>query len=474
MSKTSRSSLNRRGAGIHRRRYSFARCDWSKRHSRAPDQVAAGQCQDTPELNCYPNPLAHHNAELEFFPASCVLLSVLTTIRRAEYFELIVLFFIQGMAMSMWFVPLSPVLDAHGLQHIKPYAFATSAIAAFVSPLIFGAMADRHAAPVVVLRWLAIATAASMSLATTSIKLGWSAGFVLAFIQLHALCTSPTFSIATTIIFSRLQNSQLEYGPIRAMATFGWMAGCWLVSLLKADTSPMAGYCGAIVWIGVSIFTFVLPNVPPPESDTRTTWKQRMGWDALALLKNPDHRVVFITAALFNATVAAMFPYTPPHLRELGFTRTTAWMTLGQITEIIAMFTLAGLLTRWRLKWVIVLGLGFTTVRYFLCAMNTKFSLLAGLTLHGVGFTLVLITTQIYLEQRIDPAWRGRAQSLLSMMTSGIGNLLGYLGSGWWFAFCTTEGATRWTLFWLGITAAVMFVLIYFLTAYRGRPADGK
>ena len=86
---------------------------------------------------------------------------VLTTIRRAEYFELIVLFFIQGMAMSMWFVPLSPVLDAHGLQHIKPYAFATSAIAAFVSPLIFGAMADRHAAPVVVLRWLAIATAAS-------------------------------------------------------------------------------------------------------------------------------------------------------------------------------------------------------------------------------------------------------------------------------------------------------------------------
>ena len=146
---------------------------------------------------------------------------VLTTIRRAEYFELIVLFFIQGMAMSMWFVPLSPVLDAHGLQHIKPYAFATSAIAAFVSPLIFGAMADRHAAPVVVLRWLAIATAASMSLATTSIKLGWGAGFVLAFIQLHALCTSPTFSIATTIIFSRLQNSQLDTAEAS-----NWGLGC--------------------------------------------------------------------------------------------------------------------------------------------------------------------------------------------------------------------------------------------------------
>ena len=399
-------------------------------------------------------------------------MQVLTTIRRAEYFELIVLFFIQGMAMAMWFVPLGSVLDSHGLHHIKPYAFAASAVAAFVSPLIFGAMADRHAAPVVVLRWLAVATAASMAMATTAIQLGWSVGIILAFVQLHALCTSPTFSIATTIVFSRLKNSQSEYGPIRSMATFGWMAGCGIVSLLNADTSTLAGYTGTIVWIGVAAFTFLLPNVPPPESNEKTTWKQRMGWDALTLLKNPDHRVVFITAMLFNATVAAMFPYTPPHLREFGFVRTTAWMTLGQTTEIIVMFTLAGMLARWRLKWVIGLGLGFTAVRYFLCAMDSKLTLLVGLTLHGAGFTLVLITTQIYLEQRIDPSWRGRAQSLLSVMTSGAGNLIGYLGSGWWFAACTTGDVTRWTFFWGGIAITVTLVLIYFLAAYRGRVTE--
>ena len=399
-------------------------------------------------------------------------MQVLTTIRRAEYFELIVLFFIQGMAMAMWFVPLGSVLDSHGLHHIKPYAFAASAVAAFVSPLIFGAMADRHAAPVVVLRWLAVATAASMAMATTAIQLGWSVGIILGFVQLHALCTSPTFSIATTIVFSRLKNSQSEYGPIRSMATFGWMAGCGIVSLLNADTSTLAGYTGTIVWIGVAAFTFLLPNVPPQESNEKTTWKQRMGWDALTLLKNPDHRVVFITAMLFNATVAAMFPYTPPHLREFGFVRTTAWMTLGQTTEIIVMFTLAGMLARWRLKWVIGLGLGFTAVRYFLCAMDSKLTLLVGLTLHGAGFTLVLITTQIYLEQRIDPSWRGRAQSLLSVMTSGAGNLIGYLGSGWWFAACTTGDVTRWTFFWGGIAITVTMVLIYFLAAYRGRVTE--
>ncbi len=83
---------------------------------------------------------------------------MLTTIRRAEYFELVVLFFIHAMAMGMWFVPLGAVLDAHGMAALKPYAFATNALAAFVSPLIFGAMADRHHSPVVVLRGLAVAS----------------------------------------------------------------------------------------------------------------------------------------------------------------------------------------------------------------------------------------------------------------------------------------------------------------------------
>ena len=87
-----------------------------------------------------------------------------------EYMELVTLFFLQGAALGMWFVPLSTVLDAHGLHHIRPYAFAASALAAFISPLIFGAMADRHASPVKVLRGLALATAVAMALASTAIK----------------------------------------------------------------------------------------------------------------------------------------------------------------------------------------------------------------------------------------------------------------------------------------------------------------
>jgi nucleoside transporter len=382
--------------------------------------------------------------------------------------ELTTLFFLHGMALGMWFVPLSRVLDAHGLNAIKPFAFATSALAAFVSPLIFGAMADRHASPVKVLRGLALATAAAMALASTAIQLRWNPWLVLGLIQLHALCSSPTWSISNTIVFSRLHDSTRQFGPIRAMATLGWMSGCWIISGLNADASTLSGYSGAAAWLVVAAYTWLLPDVAPPKSEGRVTLRQRLGLDALALLKNHDHRVVFLTVALMAIPIAAFYPYTPPQLRELGLRRTTAWMSLGQITEILAMFGLSALLLRWRLKWILTCGISFGVLRFALCALDGKGWLLTGVILHGFSFTLVFITAQIYLDERVDPAWRARAQALMSLMGSGVGNLLGYLGTGWWFLACTTPPGTHWPLFWIGLSAASAAVLVYFLIAYHG------
>ncbi len=394
---------------------------------------------------------------------------VLTTIRRAEYAELIGLFLLQGAALSMWFVPLSSVLEAHGLAHIRPYAFATSGVAAFVSPLLFGAVADRHASPVKVLRWLALATAIAMALASTAIRLGAGPWVVLGLILLHAFCSSPTWSIASTIVFARLADAKKEFGPIRAMATLGWMGGCLLVSTLGADQSTLAGYGGAVAWLAVSVFTFWLPALETPKAVEGLTWTQRLGYDALTLLRNRDHRVVFLTTAFFTIPLAAFYPYTPPNLHALGLVHTTAWMSLGQVTEVIAMLALGTLLLRWRLKWILVCGLTLGMARYALAAIGTQWGVVAGIVLHGASFTFVIITAQIYLDQRVDPAWRARGQALMALMNSGVGSVIGYLGTGAWFAACTTSEHTHWRLFWGGLSAASAVVLVFFFAMYQGR-----
>jgi nucleoside transporter len=393
---------------------------------------------------------------------------VLRTLRKAEYAELMMLYFIQAAGMAIWFVPLGPILDANGLHAIKPFAFATNAMASFVSPLIFGAMADRHVPPAKVLRWLATGTATMMAVIGMAVQHGWNPWLVLFLIQLFSLTYAPMFSISTALILARLENARKEFGSVRAMATLGWMAGALFIGLMNLDCSALTEYLGVAVWLMVAAFTYFLPQLEVPSSAEHLSWHERLGLDALKLLKDRDTRVIFIITTLFNIPIAAFYPYAPTHLHDLGLQNTSAWMCLAQVSEIIGMFSLGWLLLNWRLKSIILCGLCIGVARFGFSALNTKASLLLGIGLHGASFALVFITATIYINHRVETAWRTRAQALLTLMNGGVGNLIGYLGTGWWFNECTRTGVTHWTTFWGLNTAIVVALLIYFAVAYQG------
>jgi hypothetical protein len=313
-----------------------------------------------------------------------------------------------------------------------------------------------------------------MAVIATAINKSWNAWLVLALIQIFSLSYAPMFSISTALVLARLENAQKEFGPVRALATVGWIGGALLISALNLDRSAFAMYLGAVFWLIVAAFTFFLPQLEIPKSAEHLSWHERLGLDALTLLRDRDTRVVFIVTTLFNIPIAAFYPYAPTHLHDLGFAHTSAWMSLAQTTEIIAMFSLGWLLHNWRLKWIFAAGLAFGVLRFALSAMNTDYSLLLGVSLHGASFVLVFVTAQIYLNHRIDPAWRSRAQALLTLLNGGVGNLIGYLGSGWWFDVCTQSNRTNWPIFWGALAAIVVVVMIYFLAAFRGKEINAR
>jgi nucleoside transporter len=390
-----------------------------------------------------------------------------------EELELMGMLFLHGMALASWFVPLGSVLDQASLGSLKPFAFASFAVAALLSPLFFGAMADRSVPPAKVLRWISVATACMVAIIAYAIEHRASRWIVLGLIQVQALFCSPTGSLAGSIVFAQLVRSKKSFGAIRSLGTIGWMVGCWTVSLFHFDSTPKAFYVSSFLWILLALFTLRLPHADMLGANTqRLTLRERFGWDALSLLRDHNHRVVFLAAALIAIPFAAFYPHTPPHLSSLGLERVSAWMSLGQVSEVLALLCVGAILRNWNFKTVIAAGIGFGVLRYALYSTNSTISVLIGLGLHGVAFTFTYVCTQIYFAERIEPAWRTRAQALLSMMTSGIGNLAGYLGCGVWYEFCRGDRITHWSVFWAGLCALVLLVLVYFVLCYREKSAD--
>ena len=388
---------------------------------------------------------------------------------RGERVRLAVLFFLHAQAAGIWGLAMSNVLRTHGLERIVPYTFACAAVAAMISPLILGSLADQHIPANRLLRWLAAGTALFLALTSLAIERQWGMWSVLALLQSQSLCAAPMWGITTTIILSRLREPDREFGPIRVWGTIGFMSGGWLTSfVLMADSSTRAGFAASALWLGIAAFSLTLPEVPPLGAGAVRSWRDVLGLPALALLAHRDHRVVFLTAALFSAPLAAFFPFAALHLGDVGVHKIAAAFSLGQITEIIAMYGLSGLLVRVRLKWIFLTGIGFGALRFALFALDTKAALLAGIALHGLCFTLFFITAQLYLEKRIDPQLRARAQALLTLMTAGIGTLAGSIACDFWRRSCQHGAATAWPHFWLGLCAVVAAVFVFFAASYRG------
>ncbi len=386
--------------------------------------------------------------------------------------KLAVLFFLHGGTLGMWGVSLASVLRAHGFETIVPYAFATTSIAALMSPLAVGALADQKFSSERVLRWLGTGAMIFLGLLFWGIHQRWSPWCVLALAQLHALWSAPTFGLTTSLVLGRLSDARQQFGLMRLWATLGWMAaGAFVSWVLKADTSPVSGWAGCVGWALTILFTFALPPVPPPAQKPHRTWREVFGLDALHLLRHHDHGIVFLTAALLSVPLAAFYPFTVLHLMDLHVQHITGTLSLGQITEALAMICLSSLLTHVRLKWVFLTGIGFGVLRYALFACDTRAALYTGIFLHGLCYTLFIITAQIYLEQRIPQEMRARAQALLTLMISGIGSLVGTLGCGWWWLACKTGARADWPLFWGVLAVVTAAVFAFFALNYRGRKA---
>jgi MFS family permease len=93
--------------------------------------------------------------------------------------------------------------------------------------------------------------------------------------------------------------------------------------------------------------------------------------------------------------------------------------------------------------------------------------MLGGIILHGVCYDFFFVAGQIYVDRTFSPATRARAQSILALITQGVGMAIGsLLANAVYVANTTGAQKHEWQTIWLipaalALATAVVFALVF-------------
>jgi nucleoside transporter len=395
-----------------------------------------------------------------------------STSSREVFVQLWMVFFLQGMAPGFWFPALTNILKAQGLSSWVALVFTVPPLCAVISPLIGGALADQRVAAERLLGWSSLLSAVVLLAAFGALHAGWNPWWFVGLLGVSSLFSGPTWGLLTTIALTHLPDGERKFPLVRLGATLGWItAGLTTSYVLRADTSPISGYAAAVMRFAAGLYSFRLPHTPPLGQGH--SWKSRLGLDAFTLMKHGDHCVFFVVTAVYSIPLSAFYMYAPELLKVLGDAHSTATMTLAQLTEIIAMLLVGSVMLKFRVKEVLLWSLGLSVVRFGMSAYAGASGLIgwhiAGIMLHGMCYTFYFITAQVFLDRRVDRGMRGQAQGLLTLVSGGLGPLIGAAFCGWLHDYCVRPNGQGWMNFWTILAGMIALCFVIFAVFYRGR-----
>jgi|ETNmetMinimDraft_23_1059889.scaffolds.fasta_scaffold21207_2 nucleoside transporter len=385
------------------------------------------------------------------------------------------MFFVQNLVWGGQVILLAGHLDQLRFDGRQiSYVLATSSVAAAISPLIAGWLADRYFAGQRVAGVCYLASAPLLWLAWRQTEFTPLLGLMLLYSLLHA----PAMSVLNAVALRHLPDRR-HFGRVRVWGSIGWISiSCALSLYLRLwegwdpDSSHLGD--GLVIAAGLSVlmgvYCLTLPHTMPQQTSSRPL----AFLAAFRFLRVRSFAVLLVTAFLASAMMPFSYNFSFIFFTDTaagpGVSASTASLvlTLGQLAELPLMPLLSVLIVRLGLRRTIFLGLLAQAVRSLVLALGGPlWTLIAAQALGGVVIVCFIVAATIAMDHLCPKDERASAQGLLVFALRGVGPLLGHMLAGQAFDLFTFADGTHqwgWIFFFPGaisLATAVGFLLLF-------------
>lgn len=388
--------------------------------------------------------------------------------------QLSLMMFLNFFVWGSWFVTLGTYLKTslNATDTNIGTAYGTQALGAIAAPFIIGLIADKYFAAQRILGVLHLVGAGLLYYLTTLEDFGAFYPVLLVYMILFM----PTLALVNAVSFRQMNRPEKEFANIRVWGTIGWIIAGLLIGWLaweSRNTLVNTFRTAAIVSLVLGLYSFTLPNTPPPKAGTKTTFGEIVGLDALGLLKDRNFLVFFLASLLICVPLAFYYQETNLFLNEIGVEGAAGKMAFGQMSEMIFLFLMPFFFSRLGVKWMLLIGMAAWVLRY-ICfgygdAGSGMWLLYAGIILHGICYDFFFVTGQIYTDERAGERIRSSAQGMITLATYGVGMLIGFWIAGLIAERYATADGHDWKSIWLIPAGIAGFVLLFFALLFNDK-----
>jgi nucleoside transporter len=386
--------------------------------------------------------------------------------------------FLQFFVWGAWFVTLGTYLG----QTLKfagtdiGGAYSTMPWGAIVAPFLVGMVADRFFPAEKVLGVLHLGGAILLWQASNVTDPGTLFWVLLG----YALCYNPTLALVNAVSFNQMSSPEKQFPAVRVWGTLGWIVAGIMVGRLglEATATPLRIAAGASILMG--LFSFALPHTPPKSLGRTVTVRDVLGLDALTLMKDRSFATFVAGSLLICIPLAFYYGFANLFLNQKGVVDAAGKMTMGQMSEFAFMLVMPFFFARLGVKKMLLVGMLAWAVRYLLFAYGNASELVlmyyVGILLHGVCYDFFFVTGQIYVDDTAPKSIQASAQGFITLITYGVGMLIGTLIAGWVVESRQVMEAGKivgydWQAIWLVPAAMAFGVILLFAALFRERPA---
>ena len=407
--------------------------------------------------------------------------------KKSIQFQLSLMMFLEFFIWGGWFVTLSSFLgnnlSATGAE--TGMAYSTQSWGAIIAAFIIGLIADRFFNAEKILGILHIIGAFlmyQMSQATEfSVFYPYVLGYMIAYM--------PTLALVNSVSFNQMTDPAKQFPFVRVFGTIGWiLAGLIISFIFKWDSEANVAngmlkntfLMTAITSVILGIFSFTLPKTPPTvNKDKKVTLSDILGLDALKLLKDRNFLIFFISSVLISIPLAFYYQNISLFLTEYKVENSTAWASLGQVSEVGFMLLLPFFFKKYGFKKTILFGMLAWGIRYALFAYGNTgdlfFMIITGIALHGICYDFFFVSGQIYTNSKAGEKVKSAAQGLITLATYGIGMLVGFWVSGKIVdKNVLADGSHSWYDVWLFPALFAVGVLLIFAVLFKKENVEYK